>query len=241
MAASSTPSRTSSDPSQDTVRWGLGDAALGYVTALVVSGTIGAIWLAASGANELSLGALAAAQVGLWAGFLGAPVIAAKWRGSGSIRKDFGLTGRGRDALIGVPVGLACQLIVLPLIYLPISLIVDTGALSAPARELTGRTNGVAFGVLALVLVVGAPIVEEIFFRGLLLRGLQRRWGYTGALVGSSAVFGATHFQLLQFVGLAAFGAVLAWLTLRFERLGPAIWAHAAFNATTVVVLFLER
>lgn len=234
---------TTSPPTapQASVRWGIGDAAIGYVVAIFASGALGAIWLARAGSTELSLAGLALAQVGLWAGFLGAPLFAAKRRGSGSLRDDFGLHMRPRDALVGVPVGLGCQLVLVPLLYLPLSLLVDTSELSEPARQLTGQAKGPAFVALALVLIIGAPVIEELFFRGLLLRGCRRRWGATGALIVSACVFGATHFQLLQFFGLAAFGGVLAWLALRYDRLGPAIWAHAAFNTVTVVALFLER
>lgn len=223
------------------LRWGIGDAAAGYVIALFASGVLGTIWLSTTRSTELSLTGLAVAQVGLWAGFLGAPLFAAKRRGSGSLRDDFGLRIRAKDALVGIPIGLACQLVALPLLYLPISWLVDTSELSEPARELTGQAKGPAFAVLTVVLIVGAPVVEELFFRGLLLRACKRRWGSAGALAVTACVFGATHFQLLQFVGLAAFGAVLAWLALRYERLGPAIWAHAAFNAVTVAALFVER
>ena len=36
---------------------------------------------------------------------------------------------------------------------------------------------------------------------------------------------------------LAAFGLVLSVLAHRTGRLGPSIWAHVGFNATTVVAL----
>ena len=58
------------------LRWGLGDAAVGCVVALVASGVLGVLWLAGTGAAELSLAGLAVAQIGLWSGFLGAPVFA---------------------------------------------------------------------------------------------------------------------------------------------------------------------
>ena len=45
-------------------------------------------------------------------------------------------------------------------------------------------------------------------------------------------MFAAVHLQLLQFPALVLIGLVLGWLTLRTGRLGPAIWAHVAFNAT---------
>lgn len=223
-----------------TRRWGLGDATIGYLVGLVASMLLAGLWLAASGDAELNLTGLAVAQVGLWTGFLGAPVVAARRRGSGSLGQDFGLVVRPRDALVGLPLGIACQVILVPLIYLPLSFFVDTSALSEPARDLTGRADGIAFAVLAVVVVGGASVVEELFFRGLLLQALRRRLGPVMAVAGSASVFGLTHFQPLQFPALAAFGAVLGWLTLRSGRLGPAIWTHAAFNATTIAFLAVQ-
>ncbi len=84
---------------------------------------------------------------------------------------------------------------------------------------------------------MAAPIVEELFFRGLVLRSLERRFGTVWAVVGSSAIFAATHFEPLQFIALFVFGLVAALLAVRTGRLGPSMFAHLAFNATTVVIL----
>lgn len=90
---------------------------------------------------------------------------------------------------------------------------------------------------VAVVLV--APVVEELFFRGLLLGALRRRWGTGVAVVGSSLVFGVTHFQPLQFVALTAAGLMFAGAAVRTGRLAAAIAVHAGFNATTFVALAL--
>lgn len=60
-------------------------------------------------------------------------------------------------------------------------------------------------------------------------------------MIGSSTVFGISHFQLVQFPGLFAFGVVLAVLAVRTGRLGPSIAAHVAFNGVAVIGLFLAR
>ena len=88
-------------------------------------------------------------------------------------------------------------------------------------------------------MVVVAPVVEELFFRGLLLRSMVQRWGTRVGVVGSSVIFGATHFQAIQFPALALAGLLFAVLAVRAGRLGPAIAAHAGFNAATVIVLTL--
>lgn len=81
---------------------------------------------------------------------------------------------------------------------------------------------------------MGAPLVEELFFRGLLLRALLGRTPVPVAVVISALLFGLAHFEAVQFAGLAAFGVILALLAWRTGRLMPGIGAHAAFNMAAV-------
>jgi membrane protease YdiL (CAAX protease family) len=78
-------------------------------------------------------------------------------------------------------------------------------------------------------------MVEELFFRGLVLRSLLGRTPVPVALVGSALLFALAHFEAAQFAGLAAFGVVLAVLAWRTGRLTPGIGAHAAFNTVAVL------
>jgi membrane protease YdiL (CAAX protease family) len=58
------------------------------------------------------------------------------------------------------------------------------------------------------------------------------------AVAVSSVIFGLSHIlQFVQLPALIAFGLVAAYLAERTDRLGPSIWAHVGFNATTVFVL----
>ncbi|MDQ4070068.1 MAG: CPBP family intramembrane metalloprotease, partial [Actinomycetota bacterium] len=109
---------------------------------------------------------------------------------------------------------------------------------------LVDRSTGASYVGLLVAVVVGAPIVEELFFRGLLLRSLQRRFSPGLAVAISSVVFGLAHFSPLPFravilvmVSLSVFGAVLAILAVRTGRLGPSIVAHATFNLFTILYL----
>jgi len=92
-----------------------------------------------------------------------------------------------------------------------------------------------------VLLAVGAPIVEELFFRGLLQRALLHRFGTVPSIVGSAVFFGLAHFEALQLPALVAFGIVLAVLAHRTGRLGPGMFAHGAFNAVTVLTLTLRH
>ena len=221
-------------------RWGLGDAAAGFLVGIASTTVFLGLFFAATGRTS-GLAATAIGMAGLWVGFLGVPVYAARTKGSGSLAAEFGLRTRWQDAVWGLPLGVACQVIMVPLIYLPLRPFIEDEELSRPADELFGDFRGPSLVLLVLLVVVAAPLVEELFFRGLLLRALTRRLGPVPGILVSGAVFGATHFQLLQFVALAAFGVVLATLAVRHRRLGPAIWVHMGFNATTVVLLVAAR
>lgn len=186
--------------------------------------------------HRLPIRLLAILQVPLWVGLLGAPVMAA--REGLSWRRDLRWSFNLLDAPVGIASGLALQLVLVPLLYVPIFWLFGDQDVEEAARSLVGRAHGPLDVVtLVLVSVVGAPIIEEIFFRGLLYGTIAQRRSTTMAIAASATIFAATHFQLLQFPALVLVGVVHALLVGRTGRLGPAIWSHAAFNAVTVFVL----
>ena len=104
---------------------------------------------------------------------------------------------------------------------------------------------GIALWVL---IAVCTPIAEELFFRGLMLRAIGRRWTLPIGVVASSLVFGMFHFEGGSGVGhglfivavTATYGAVFALLVVRAGgRLGPSMVAHACVNTVGVLSLFL--
>ena len=228
-------------------RWGLGDALAGFIVGLCLSSLFASGWLAVTGDRELGLGGRAFSQVGLWIGLVGVVVLAARRKGSGSVADDFGFRARWSDVGLGLGAALALQVVVVPLVALVLSPLLGRPEVSGPVKDLVDDARGPAFLGLVLTAAVGAPVVEELFFRGLLLRSLQNRLGTVGAVVGSSALFGLAHPNDLSAAGvalvmisLAALAAVLAVLVVRTGRLGPAIVAHAAFNAINLAVASLS-
>ncbi|MCB0978880.1 MAG: CPBP family intramembrane metalloprotease [Acidimicrobiales bacterium] len=228
-------------------RWGMGDAALGWLFAQFLAAIAGALILGAAGygtdgkgVDDASMALLAVLQMPLWIGFVATPVWAARTKGYGIV-EDFRLRVAPSD-VVGLPIGVAAQLVMVPLVSYPFLRLTgtDMDKLSEPARELAQKArDGSTLGVVlfALVVVVGAPIVEELFFRGLVLRSIEKRWGSALGLIGSSVLFGVTHFQALQLPALTVAGVIFGALALRSDRLGPSIACHMAFNATTVVTL----
>lgn len=201
--------------------------------------------------------------IALWVGFLGAVVAATRTRvrrgedeeerprGTGSIRLDYGLELRAwPDIPLGIVVGVASQYLLVPVVEAPLAPFVHHlyHRLSHPAQTLTGHAYGAGLILLAVMVCVGSPIVEELFFRGMLLRGLLGRLGDLGprlapavSIVVTALVFGLVHFEALQFLGLAGFGVVLGYLAWRTARLGPSIVAHVTFNTVTIIAIVLAR
>lgn len=190
------------------------------------------------GATEGSFATLIAGMFGLWIGMLAAVGWSARTAGAPSAAPYVGLRFRPRDAMVGLPVGVLAQLVVIPLIYLPLRALGDLDVESA-ARETTDLAVGWRVPVLVLALAVIAPLVEEIFFRGLLQGTLVNRFGRTAGVLLAAVVFASIHFQLVQFPGLLVAGLTFGALAARYDRLGPAVWAHIGFNAATVVLLLV--
>ncbi len=177
--------------------------------------------------------------VGLWIGFVGAIVLTSKARGTGSIVRDMGLRVRPWDVLVGPLIGLGGQLVLLPVLYLPLEHVVPhlDQRLKEPAQHLTGGFPGSDLAVIAVLTVVVVPVIEETFFRGLVLRALLRicrgpgpwwAWPWPPSPTGSSSAWRTSNCSNCS--GCSAFGAVLALMAYKFRRLGPGIFAHGMFN-----------
>lgn len=88
---------------------------------------------------------------------------------------------------------------------------------------------------------LGAPIAEEVIFRGQLFSALsQTRLGVSGTAVITSGLWALLHMsEPWLSVGLIfVMGLVLGWLMYRFGSLWVVIACHAAWNAIYSLILF---
>jgi CAAX protease family protein len=225
--------------------WGLGDAVAGLAVGLVAGGLAGAIASGVTGKVD-GLPVTIAGLVGLWVGLAGVPLLAARRKGSGSVVEDFGMRLEPRsDIGLGIAVGLAGQFFVVRVIVDLFQSFAHDVDVAQQTKNVTGNPHGLGLVILAPFLVLGAPVVEELFFRGLVLRSLARRGGPVLAVLGSSVLFGLVHFQTgmgaasdaALMCAIGAFGMLLAFFAVRTGRLGPGLIAHATFNAITVIAL----
>lgn len=213
----------------------VGTWAITWVLGNVVAAPLILIAMGASLGDELTIPQLTAVSVGVWAIFAIGLFFASRRFGSGSFVTDYAVGFRPID-LIGVPVGVVTQVALIPLLYLPLRGIwPDTFSderIEERAQELADRAGGWSTVLLVLVVVVGAPIVEELVYRGLLQRSTSRAIGVAGGLVITSLFFALIHFSPVEYPGLFVAGLVFGACVVVTGRIGPAIVTHAAFNAT---------
>jgi uncharacterized protein len=91
-----------------------------------------------------------------------------------------------------------------------------------------------------LATCVLAPVLEEMLFRGVLLRAFLNQYGRWEAIAYSALFFGVAHLNVYQFLLAFSLGLLLGWLFERSRSLIPCIAMHAAFN-TSVVALQLGK
>ena len=233
---------SSIDGSGSTARFSLPVLIFVWLGAFLVANVISAVVFGASGAvsGEEPIWVVGLSALGLWIPFLGALWAVSVRLGSGSFVRDYAIAFRSVD-LVGIPIGVASQLVFVNLVYLPLRAVFpDTFSadrVENRARDLFDRAHGGWLVVLILVVVVGAPIVEEIVYRGFINGSLQGQLGDGVALVVAAAWFALIHFAPVEYPGLFVFAIVLGLCFLRTRRLGLPIMAHMAFNATGLILV----
>jgi membrane protease YdiL (CAAX protease family) len=100
------------------------------------------------------------------------------------------------------------------------------------------------FLTIALAVTIGAPIMEELAFRGMIYPGLRRlsaaseRHGRWIAIVVTGALFSAAHLSPSAALPLFAFGAFMCLIRDRYGLL-TCMAVHCSFNAWNLVWLKL--
>lgn len=99
----------------------------------------------------------------------------------------------------------------------------------------TGMSRNL-WGVIAIA--IGAPLVEEMLFRGAVMNHLHKA-GYSSLfiIVISAVLFGLVHINPAQIPFAFALGLLLAWLYYRTGSLVPGILCHFINNGLGALTL----
>jgi membrane protease YdiL (CAAX protease family) len=89
------------------------------------------------------------------------------------------------------------------------------------------------------ILVIAAPILEEILCRGIILKGLLKNYSPYKAILISAIFFGAMHMNPWQAIPAFLNGLFLGWVYYRTQSVIPGMIMHATINTTATLFLFL--
>ncbi len=81
-----------------------------------------------------------------------------------------------------------------------------------------------------ILMVIAAPVLEELIFRGIILEGLLKKYSPLVSIISSSLLFGIAHFNPWQFVTGFIIGIFSGWVYYKTRSLLPSIIIHAAAN-----------
>jgi membrane protease YdiL (CAAX protease family) len=237
---------TPATPPERRVRWGLDDAAVGAVGAILL--VLAADWALSHGYLTDPRVVEVLSYLVVWVPLLGSVLVACYLRGSRSLARDFGLRFRPIDLLWGLTIGLLTRVVA------SLAEIAGYGRLGTGGVTLDAPAHDAWWIVLSLLApVLIAPLIEELYFRGLVLRAVaaatdaRRPVALALASVVSALVFALLHVVdarsgtaiLVVGAGTFAFGLAAASVTAITGRLGGAMIAHIVFNGLVVVPALL--
>lgn len=217
--------------------WGLLGLVVGEVAGALLAGAVSLV-VGDGGEAVVTL----AGELGLWTGMVGGCVLAVRRYGSGSLRRDLGIGARWVDLGWG-PLVTVTGFVVTAVLG---ELFVGSRLAGSNTGLITGGSQGVVGKVvIAAVVSIGAPVVEEIFFRGLLRTALSARLGPVGGSLAQAGFFGLAHVNPANGLGnvevvvvITAFGMALGMAAHLTRRLAAGMIGHSLYNLLVTVVAF---
>jgi len=84
--------------------------------------------------------------------------------------------------------------------------------------------------ITLLTIVIAAPILEELIFRGIILDGLLKNYSPIKSILITSVLFGLAHLNPWQFISAFSLGAFISWIYYKTGSLSLAIIIHSVNN-----------
>jgi membrane protease YdiL (CAAX protease family) len=99
--------------------------------------------------------------------------------------------------------------------------------------------NQASPGWLIFTVVIVAPFLEEILFRGFIFTGFRNKYGWVNAMLISGALFAVNHLQLVGLITYFLLGCVLAYLRHASKSLWPSIFVHMVINSVSTGLVYI--
>ncbi len=236
--------------------WGLLQIGLGIFTVFtstIVGVSIGSFFAGpeavdAYRSGDAAPGVIAVCALGVFqlSMFLWPFIVSTVWKGRGVV-KDWGLTIKLSDLSTGLAAALVALVVVPIMAQLMSSLVGLEDQSEAGNTDFLVEAEGSPW-LFALIFgaTIGAPVAEEVFFRGFVQRSLERFGGQIVGVIGSTILFALPHFTgatlkptIVLLVSISVVGLLFGTLAAVTRRLGASIVAHVLFNSTVVAFTVL--
>ncbi len=211
----------------------------GLLAGFVLSGIGAAIGQGLTGSSTSGLTDLLG-EAGLWVAFLTTALWVSHRYGTGSLRRDYGLAVRAVDVLWAV-LAVATALAITEVVVAAFQGTKFSGSNDQILTQQKGHEVGLV--LVSVLVALGAPFFEELFFRGYFRTALQQRFGTHGAVWLQAALFAMLHFgetpklagNVSVVLAMLGVGVVLGYTARLTGRLGAGMMAHCFFNLLAVV------
>jgi uncharacterized protein len=178
------------------------------------------------------------------------PFVVSRWKGLGPAA-DWGWAFKPIDLGIGLGTAMIAMFVA-GVVGLGVGALVgleDEAAAENTALVSDLKDSPWLWGLLFIV-IIGAPVSEELLFRGLILRSVAKRWGNVAGVIVSLLAFvpmhladgglgpgggGLTDGQIVLWATIGSLGLVLAITAVSTGRLAASIVAHMIINAIGVI------
>jgi uncharacterized protein len=215
--------------------WGMGDATIALVGAAATGVIVGFVLMQLH-IDPANGWGLIISFVTPWIFLIGWPVFATLTKGNGP-KLDLGLAAASQHRRLGVIAGLGSLGGALAVAFVITKLF---GPLSSTAGDVGKSQHGVVLIVFVLLAMFGAPIAEEIAFRGMLYGALSKAYIPQWAVVViTAAVFALFHFEPKRFLVLFVIGLVLGEVRRRTGSTVAAIIAHSINNTPPAIGILI--
>ncbi|MCQ9207040.1 MAG: CPBP family intramembrane metalloprotease [Omnitrophica bacterium] len=161
---------------------------------------------------------------------------------------DLGFSGKNlrKNILYGVA-GYLALIPVIVAIGIVVYVILNFLKITPPPQPIVGlflaESNTGLIYVSSIIAVFFGPVIEEIFFRGVMYNAVKRKIGVFWGITITSVLFSFLHthavtYFLVGFLPIAILGAALAYLYEKTGSLIPSITLHVLNNVGSVIMVF---
>lgn len=139
-----------------------------------------------------------------------------------------------KDIAVIIPLMILMLTINLALHYI-LQLQIDKDTTAQALLASSGKIHGNIYFYFARLVII-TPIIEEIIFRGIMLKGLCCSYGHRSACIITSSLFGMMHCSITLFASYFIDSLLISYITVRIKSIWPAIFAHIINNFIVFLV-----